>query len=143
MAKGDGKASHAFHGASLRLRPLRLSGSFKMIPTKTFWEEFLEETQDSEKEYVRYLSKNIASLKELREEYRDDWEMEMLISNCIFDESNLMNDCKRSWLNVQRGKKELEGIRRSRSDNQQPGDGTPTGPGNVFMDKSQVPDAES
>lgn len=114
-----------------------------MIPKKTFWEEFLEETQDTEKEYIRYLSKNIASLKELREEYREDWEMEMLISNCIHDESVLMDDCKRRWLNAQRGKEESERVRRTGSNNQQPGDGPAIGSGNIFMDKSQVKDAES
>jgi len=62
------------------------------------WQDFIEEFQDTEKEYIRYLSKDIAYLKELREEYRDDWEIEQLISKLIHDESNLMDDCKRRWM---------------------------------------------
>ncbi len=116
-----------------------------MLPKKTFWEEFLDETQDTEKEYIRYLSKDIAFLKELKEDHQglDDWETEQLISAIIHDESILMDACKRRWLDAQRGKKELEGLYGSRSDNQQPGDGAPTGPGNIFMDKSQIPDADA
>ena len=116
-----------------------------MIPTKTFWEEFLEETQDGEKEYIRYLSKDIAFLKELKEDYQglEDWEIEQLISEMIHDESILMDACKRRWLNAQRGKKELEGLRGTGSGNQQPGDGPAIGPGNIFMDKSQIPNADT
>ena len=110
---------------------------------KPLWDEFLEETQDTEKEYIRYLSKNIASLKELREEYRDDWEMEILISACIHDESVLMDDCKRRWINAGKAQKELERIRRAGSDNIEPRTTNVPGPGNIFMDRSQVPDANS
>ena len=115
-----------------------------MIPTKTFWEDFLEETQDGEKEYIRYLSKDIAFLKELKEDYQglEDWETEQLISAIIHDEIVLMDACKRRWLNAQRGKKESEGIQWPGSNNIEPRDANLAGSGNIFMDKSQIPDAE-
>jgi len=106
------------------------------------WKWVLSETQDDEKEYIRYLSKDIAFLKELREEYREDWEMELLISSIIHDESILMDDHKRRWLNADGEKKELERICRARSGDQQSRNGNSPGSGNTFMDKSQVPDAE-
>jgi len=113
------------------------------IPTLSLWEEFLNETQDQEKEYIRYLSKDIAFLKELREELKEDWEAEEMISFCIHEEALLVDACKERWLNAGKAKKESERILRAGPGNQQPRDENIAGGGNVFMDKSQVPDADS
>jgi hypothetical protein len=94
-----------------------------MEKIKTIWEEFVKQNQDDEKEWLRYLSKDIAFLKELREEYRNDWEMEQLISSIIHDEVDLFDSCKRRWENARRAEKELHRLRREGPDNKQPRDG--------------------
>lgn len=111
---------------------------------QTVWDRFLEETQDSEKEHIRYLSKDIAFLKELKEEHQTDWEFEETLSFLIHEESQLMDACKRRWLNAEKGKRKAEpqGISGRGPDNQQPRNADAIGKGNEWMDKSQIPDAE-
>jgi hypothetical protein len=88
----------------------------------SLWQEFLQEIQDDEKEYIRYLAKDIAFLKELREHYLDEenWEMEELLSSIIDEEAKLLDDCKRRWINAQEQKHRLEKLRRTGSSHEQP-----------------------
>jgi hypothetical protein len=106
------------------------------------WDEFLEEVQDTEKEYIRYLSKDLALLHDLKAEFKDDWELEEMLSLLIHEEANLIDSCKRRWMSAAKRKAEPERVPGARPDNIQPRNADAFIKGNLFMDKSQIKDAE-
>jgi len=104
--------------------------------------DFWEEVMDSEKEYVRYLSKDIAYLKELREEYQRNSEEEIILSAIIHDECEIMDMAKERWKYARRAQKS-EGIFRVGPSDLQPRDANYFGSGNTFVSKSVVRDADA
>jgi len=86
-------------------------------------ELFFIEGMEADREEIRYLTRNIAEMKDLLYKHQDDPAIIKLISNIIQNQIELIDDLKRSWENARKRKAELERILRTRPSDQQPGNG--------------------